>query len=141
MERTGPAAVLLFLMAATGCGGRQGSVSGVVTYNGRPLTGGTVVFIGADGKPSEPATIGPDGKYSATDVPAGRAKVAVDDPPPATPPPGSVPKEMANDPEVREARSRAVSYVPIPPKYRDPDQSGLAFDVKSGSNTFDIPLR
>ncbi len=32
------------------------------------------------------------------------------------------------------------TYVPIPEKYRSPDESGLKYTVKTGSQTYDIDL-
>ena len=47
-------------LGAAGCaGGKQASISGHVNYNGRPVTSGTVVLIGQDGKAA--------GYFSGTD--------------------------------------------------------------------------
>ena len=36
---------------------------------------------------------------------------------------------------------RDGKYVPIPPRYRDPEKSGLTYTVRAGSQTHDIELR
>src|SRR4051812_44690714 len=71
----------LLVLGVSGCGGTA-TVSGKVTYNGRPVTSGTVVFMDADGRPSPPAYIQADGTYSASNVPVGAVRVAIDNPPP-----------------------------------------------------------
>jgi hypothetical protein len=43
-----------------------------------------------------------------------------------------------DDPELKAAREQARKYVAIPPKYRDPNQSGLTATIKGGKN--DLPL-
>jgi hypothetical protein len=136
------ALLLLTLAGVPGCGKRLASVSGKVTYKNKPVTSGNVVFVGADGQPSPPAPIQPDGTYTATKVTPGPAKVVVDNPPPLNHGHGQhVPKEMANDPEIREAAKQTKSYVPTPPKYGDAKQSDLSADLKPGSNNFDIQLK
>lgn len=69
-----PAALLA---AICGCGGSNaGSVSGTVTYDGKPVTGGTLVFYSDTGSYS--AGIRPDGTYSITDMPPGEMTVTVE---------------------------------------------------------------
>ena len=53
----------------------KGSVSGKVTYKGKPLTGGVVILTDADGKVK--ADLGDDGTYKLN-VKPGQYKVAVD---------------------------------------------------------------
>lgn len=58
-------AVALLVMPFVGCGGRTVGVSGAVTFNGRPVEQGTIVFEPADGKG---ATLGgriDNGRYAA----------------------------------------------------------------------------
>jgi hypothetical protein len=126
----------------SGCGKRSATVSGQVTYKGKPVTSGTVVFFGADGQPSPPATVQEDGTYKATTVPTGPVKVVVDNPPPLQY--GlkqKAPKEMANDPEIQQAAQQAKNYVPTPPKYGDVKQSGLTTELSGGSNNYNIELK
>lgn len=78
----------LLLIGLAGCG--RGSpvtagVRGTVTFQGRPLAGGLVVFApdrdkGMGGKPVT-VTVAEDGSYSAGAVPVGWYRVALADPP------------------------------------------------------------
>jgi hypothetical protein len=77
------------LLSLTGCSQQAppapGVVRGVVTFQGRPLAGGLIVFApdrdkGNAGKPSS-ATIAADGSYELPDPAAGWYRVAIADPP------------------------------------------------------------
>jgi hypothetical protein len=150
------------LLLAAGCSG-PGTVSGKVSYKGKALPGGTVLFI-HEQKGSFSCKIQGDGSYSIADVPAGTVRIAV------TPPwsasdthggrvalakagkgftqeqlekmkqsmPGVDEKDLKNMMGIREAQERPSEL--IPPQYGDPDKSGLRYTVKSGSHTFDITL-
>jgi hypothetical protein len=134
-------ALLLLAAAAGGCGKSTATLSGTVTYRGRPVTSGEVVFLAEVGTATAHAPIGPDGHYTVKGVPRGTVKVAVDNPPPSWYATGQrLPAALANDPEVREARAQAAHYVPTPWPYRDPNHSGLTHSVESGSQTYDIDL-
>ena len=122
-----------------GCSRRSGTVSGTVTYQNKKVTSGVVVFVGADGKASQPAPIKEDGTYTAVNVPVGPVKVAVDNPPPAISTGGA--KLPAGDPEAQASAKEAARYVPTPLQYRNADKSGLTTTVKGGSNTYNIELR
>ena len=105
-------ALLVLAAAAGGCGKSTATLSGTVTYRGRPVTSGEVVFLAADGRTVAHAPIGPDGYYTVQGVPPGQARVAVDNPPPSWYATAQrLPAALANDPEVREARSQAAHHV------------------------------
>jgi hypothetical protein len=136
----------LFLTAAlatlvlAGCGGK-GTVSGQVRYNGQPLPSGDVAFLSEAGdKPVLHAMI-QDGQYSVSGLPAGPAQITVTTTAPAAPvklPPGVKQVEPAGGaPAETPAPGK---YVHIPPRYGRPDQSGLSYPVKRGSQTYDIDL-
>jgi hypothetical protein len=63
-------------LGLAGCGSSSGIVTGKVTYNNRPLKGGNVTFVGANGSAS--ARINEDGTYTIDKVPTGEAKIAVE---------------------------------------------------------------
>jgi hypothetical protein len=121
----GAAAVLVATaMLAAGCGREEPAavaVKGSVTFQGRPLAGGLVVFApdrekGNSGKPLN-ATIGPDGWYRLTaegsaGVTPGWYRVAIADPPGAF-------AEGAGRPR-------------FPAALRRPDRSGLDREVLAG---------
>ena len=130
-------------LAAAGCGNglNDCTLTGQVTYQGKPVVYGVVIVQGASGiKRSRP--IQPDGRYIVEGLPAGPVKITVEGPPeppdpatrlsqpthrPAGPPP--------NLPVIDRSK-----WVQLPEKYADPDQSGLATTVKRGTNPFDIDM-
>jgi hypothetical protein len=130
-------------LGVPGCSSRgSATVSGTVTYQGKKVTSGNVVFVGADGKASLPAHIQEDGTYTARRVPIGPVKVAVNNPPPVNYVPGvNVPRQMASDPEVQQVAREVAHYTPTPPQYADPGKSGLSTTLKGGSNSYNIALR
>lgn len=116
-------------LAAIGCSGSTGTVSGQVTYQGKPLPVGTVVFFGSgEGSPQATAIIA-DGKYQATDVPLGAVDITV-----STPEPRTTPDPLA------PAGTPQVEVIPIPKKYENKSASGLKLTVTGGSQTYDITL-
>lgn len=70
----------LFALAAliAGCARPVGSVSGTVTYNGKPLKAGSVVFVSTDGGQSHSAGLDENGAYSVAKITGGNYKVTVD---------------------------------------------------------------
>jgi hypothetical protein len=141
------------LVAAVGCGsddgiGKRYPVSGKVTYNGKPVEKGTISFVPevADGRPA--SAVIADGQYGeATTLTAGdgilpgKYKVtvsALDD--------VDISKAEAEQPggapdQVTVARIAAKAKPKVPLKYADAATSGLAFEAKAESNTFDIEMK
>jgi len=102
--------VLAGALAVAGCGRSSGTVTGTVTYKGKALKGGSVVFIPPAGGQAATvsAQIGEDGTFTAEKVPVGDVKVTVD-----------------------------TSYLK---PARGPAQTPLKYSVKGGSQKYDIPL-
>jgi len=137
----------LLLAAAivmTGCSGGLSTISGTVSYAGKPLKGGNLTFV-SSGKPSVGTTIDKDGKYTAKGVPSGKVAVAVETESlnpgrrggmKYSPPPGQQAPAGLGAKE-----DTADRYVQIPPNYADPEQSGLTLEVKGGSQTYNIELK
>jgi hypothetical protein len=135
-----------------GCGGpRVAKVSGRVTYAGRPVSGGKVLFYPEAGRMAL-GEIGPDGRYTLTTFQPGDGaligghRVAIE----ATRVgPGSyqAPKNLAEEKE----RSRGagpggkvlvagkVDWL-VPEKYARPELSGLTATVRGGRNDIDFDL-
>jgi len=127
-----------FLLGLTaGCGGGRGSVSvsGKVTYDGKPLTVGSVSYHPDASKANtgKAILVGPidaQGQYTLTDagkpgVPPGWYKVTVTAGVPSNPKDEySLPKSL------------------IPTKYNEPGQTPLAIEVKAGaaSGAYDLTL-
>src|SRR5262245_2949554 len=63
------------LAGACGCADTA-TVTGKVSYRGRPVTYGSVIFLSAD-KTARSGVIGPDGTYTVEGVHPGQAKVGV----------------------------------------------------------------
>jgi hypothetical protein len=133
-------ALLPLLLLATGCSGR-GDVAGKVSLDGKPLPAGTIIF--QSGKRAVSADI-KDGEYTATGVPAGDVKVAVET--------GSIKAkaEMLGagvkmtgkeaGPQAQKAKELLAKYLHIPERYADPNKSGLTAKVNSGSNQKNFDL-
>jgi hypothetical protein len=119
------AGLVLFL---SGCA-NQGTVSGKVSLNGKPLPGGVVTVIDGDGQ-SHTGGISKTGTYSVSNIAPGKALVTV--------------VTMGSRPSVKGPEAGPSNslgeYVPVPAKYMDPQQSGLALDVKAGKQEFDIQM-
>jgi len=129
--------LLTSLAFSTGCPskgkGPKNSVSGKVTLDSQPVTG-TVVFIYADNKEvSSPTNL--QGVYTIADPPTGQVKVLV------KPLPGTGPGlKPIPGPELPKVSS-AGEGVPPPAKYADVRTTDLIYEVKTGTHTFDIPLK
>lgn len=154
----------LLISATLGCGGK-GTVKGTVTIDGSPLPAGRIAFIPSKGVAASGEI--KDGQYTVTGVPSGDAKVTVETttikeriaslnlppktslsgmrPPPGAQMPDNVKKDLEeeqkiNEKNLQELKALQAVYRPIPDKYSKPETSGLTFTVKSGSNTFAVPL-
>jgi hypothetical protein len=147
-----PLGFLCLLVLAVGCSS-YASVKGKVTYQGKALTGGTVLFT-SPGKGSQTAIIGEDGSYSIDKIAAGPVKIAVETQsvqPPITgftkggppksmePPKGVTPPGAANP--VYGSGGKKRTAVKIPENYADPDKSGLTYTVKTGAQDHPIDLK
>jgi len=138
----------VFLIAMTGllagCGrsGSSSSVTGSVTYKGKPVTGGTMLLHGKD--KVFPASLGPDGNYICPSVPAGEYTVTINTEGlkknVVDPVIGGEEQKLFENKDLAKARASIPAYVPIPGKYADAKTSGLTLTVGSGSNTKDLQL-
>lgn len=126
--------VKLCLLASSlvfsGCGPDEpvyeyGTVSGVVTYQGKPLDHGRVIFQHASG-PAVDAPINADGTYKLNAV-VGETRVAVDCRKPDRQL-GGVRKEVIPGESL------------IPEKLSSTERSGLTYTIKPGEDTYDIKL-
>jgi hypothetical protein len=133
--------VVVFVPILSGCGKSKGTVSGTVTYQGKPLPGGFITIIPEQGEAGAfRGKIEPNGAYRVSDIPAGPVKIGVQ----ALEPPKH-PEAMLSPEEIAKgAKAPAISpgtYMRIPPIYNDPDKSGLGFTVNGGTQEHDIPLK
>ena len=136
--------VPLVMLLAAGCGGGGVDVAGTVTYQGKPLSYGTVVLVGSDGLPKS-GQVGPGGAFTVQGVPPGTAKVAVSSPrppgmpDPARPEPGAKGRDAdlldgkTPRPEPPPAATAIIAgWTPIPDDYGDPLKSKLTVEIKAG---------
>jgi hypothetical protein len=133
-----------------GCSSSQGTITGKITYQGKPLPAGTVTFVPTQGGHAVTSEI-QDGEYKVTKVPVGLVKIAVTTPSQA-PSPQFLETKMALPADLLEKAQpgksaespakapKAKKPVPIPTKFSDPDKSGLTYTVKRGPQVFDIDL-
>ena len=147
-----------------GCSKPPATVTGIVTYKGKPLTSGSVSFFCDQDQAVKNSKIDSDGNYKLTNVPPGRAKIAVVSAPEVKVPigmsmsaesmGGPAGEKYVGNPALKTGKSSSTAktsstakkkasepkYVKIPESYSDPEKSGLAYTVKSGKNTHDIDL-
>jgi hypothetical protein len=129
-------ALALLFTVALGCGRKQGMetapVSGKVTYKGKPVPNGTVMFVPAEG-PAATGEIGPDGSYKLTTYAnndgavLGTHKVSIT----------ALQDTGGGLPEQRSGTPPSL----LPSKYLSHDTSGLTAEVKASDNqvNFDLP--
>ncbi|MGH7170412.1 MAG: carboxypeptidase-like regulatory domain-containing protein [Gemmataceae bacterium] len=120
--------LLWTLVVVAGCGGGQGKVTGTVNYRGKPLPNGTVSFFDKDNKVVGTSSI-TDGKYTIRNVLPGSVKITVAMAPLSPPTPAGAKDIPAT-----------IESISIPSKYDLPDQSGLTYEIKPGSQEHPIDL-
>jgi hypothetical protein len=129
--------VLCVLAVAAGCARPTGTVSGTVTYNGQALSVGTVTFVPQEG-PAQVCSIEPDGRYTVRKVPVGPCNISVVAGPPSRGMWNLDEKKMVDGSPATKQSPRSIR---IPPRYQDPNQSGLTCMVQRGDNSYDINLK
>jgi len=143
-------AAALSLVAAAGCGGKPdapASISGKVTYNNAPLTGGTITFQPKEGVPFG-RPIEADGTYTMSDITPGDYSVVIETESinPAKPKKtysgaGQVASTGGSSPPTGPSQATPPTYVKIDTKYGDAKSSGLTVTVTAGGKqTKDFPL-
>ena len=131
--RHGLVAILLAAVSLCGCGTSgppKGMVHGKVSFDGQPVSEGTIRFENKHGV-SLNANLGPDGNYQVQTyeglgLPPGTYQVAV------------VPRVAAAAQPMLVGAARPAEEIPefphIPPKYRSISTSGLSINVQVGEN-------
>jgi hypothetical protein len=120
------------VVAVAGCTGKgvkKVTVHGTVSYKGQPLRSGILKFVGPDGSYSA-ASIQTDGTYIITDVVPGEVKVGVMEAPQSA---GS-----SSSDERPGAKSPPVS---LPPKYHDPETSGVTYTITPDTKELPIEIK
>ncbi len=135
--------VSIGLVLLIGCAkrGTGGSVSGTVTYNGKPVNRATLFFrpTSYEGKDID-ITTSADGTFNASNIPPGEYKIFIEGsrlPADATKSP-QIPKGMdpAKADEMKkkfeQMRGPAAATIPFPQKYRKAETSDLSCTITEG---------
>jgi hypothetical protein len=128
MPRSLAAIVLLGLIAfSSGCSRGKCTISGRVTLEGRPLPAGVITFHCQTGNREVVNAKIQDGNFSVDDVPIGPVKITV------TP----IPSQGDKGADQRQSSGGAL---PVPNRYRTPEESLLQLEVKGKSQQFNVDL-
>src|SRR5262249_19922925 len=143
--------VLCLVALTVGCTGgpkrstKHVDVSGQVTYNGKPVTGGEVSFV-AEGGFSSKGIIDKNGNYTIS-APVGNVKISVNNTMLSKGAGGEGTKHStgmkgAGKPrsDASEARKLEGTYIRLPTKYLSVDTSPLTYVVKNETQTYNIEL-
>jgi hypothetical protein len=134
---------------------KTGIVAGKVMYNGRPVTGGKISFVGSPDVSSVPVEgrINPDGSFTVSNVPMGLCKVSFDTSSlkdidftkipvgggrggPGGPGGGGPGAGKGGPPRgMGGPGNNTPRYMEIPKKYYDPETSGETVEVAQGETT------
>ena len=141
MRRSGAVLLPLLLAIAGGCS-KTATVTGKVTYQGRPVTYGSVIFLNAD-KTARSSVIAPDGSYRIEGVLPGTVKIAVISRDPAKG--RSVVRGRKSPPTDKTAGASpsvpATGWFPLPARFESPASSGLSCNVDSGPSGHDVEMK
>ena len=151
--RFAPLLAGLFALGLAGCNtgdglNHGGKLSGKVTIDGKPLKGGNVTLLSADGKHSVQGFINGEGTYSVSEPPLGKVTIVVQTSQlrgSAVPKGGDAGKgagkgEGSRGMTLPDPKDIGLGYTEIPDKYENAATSGLTVEVKPGDQTHDIPL-
>jgi len=133
---------LMFGLSACGAG-NPASITGKVTYAGKPVLMGSVVFVCSD-RQQRSAMIEADGTFRILDAVSGEAKAAVESPKPEPPPPASsrgIDRDRGGAPRRAPPVNELSKWFAIPEKYARVDTSGLVYKLSRGSNDITIELK
>lgn len=134
-------AIVFFMLASVGCGKsptEQGEVTGTVSYQGKPLPGGSISFLSERGFQSS-AVISPEGHFRIKSV-VGPCKVTIDNRMLSKDQRNRGPRLKSSPPGTTAPATVEGTYVPLPDKYLSFEKSGLTCEVQKGSQTRDFPL-
>lgn len=133
------AALAVALPIVAGCGAGKGDISGKVKYKGEVLPGGSVQFMTPGG--AFTSEIASDGSYSISGAATGPAKISITYQDPRYVEYMNALVISARDPSKPKPKGNPDDFNKVPTKYTDPNTSGLTYEVKSGSQSYDIELK
>ena len=124
--------LMLASLLLAGCGDGKSTVTGTVTMDGTPLTGGNVSFMPEGGGPMASGAISETGEFTLytnanPGAAPGKYKVTVN--PPFEASGGSAGDGSTSQPSGNEKKVRS-----IPQKYQNSSTTDLKAEVKAGAN-------
>jgi hypothetical protein len=134
-----------------GCGPRVGTISGEVTFQGKPVPGGLLTFRHEDDSVNSVSyELQPDGKYHI-DIEVGKVMVCIDNREfepraatmPAMPPGMNLPADVVKSMQASTKEASKVSdrWVKLPEKYYQIETSDVQIDVRGGKQTANIEFK
>lgn len=124
-------------VSVSGCGGSgKCSVSGKVTFKGKPVYGGVVTLMNDKDAPAMGA-IDFEGNYKVDNAPTGKVRIGVVSQKP------QAPRDRGGDRMKGTAVPGAgdpTKWFTVDEKYADPNSSGKEMTLKGGANTINIDL-
>jgi hypothetical protein len=141
IRKRGWSLLLVLLPAACGCS-KTATVTGKVTYQGRPVVHGSITFV-RDAQTARSAAIQPDGSYTVEDVPLGTMKVCVFSRDPRKGRSVVISQQAARsgDKTADESKAPVDGWFPLPPKFEAAATSGLTCNVASRRVHHDLKLQ
>jgi hypothetical protein len=146
-----PLCAALLALALAGCGGGTGlntggALTGTVSLDGKPIKGGNVLVVSEDGRLSASGFVNGEGTYTVPEPPLGKVKVAIQTSHlrgsfvPKSGEKGGGKGEGSRGMVMPDPKDIGLEFVAIPDKYEKPETSGLATEVKGGTETYDLAL-
>ncbi|VTR98078.1 hypothetical protein [Tuwongella immobilis] len=120
----------LMLVGMVGCGPGTTSATGKVTFQGKPLPGGSLTLLAEDGVAYSSA-ISPDGGFTIAVMPTGTAKVGVLPPRGGNTGKPKLAERGAGGKADRPTRGGGAEAVALPEKFADPNASGVTVVISS----------
>jgi hypothetical protein len=136
--------VSIGLVLLMGCGGKRnqnGSLSGTIRYNGKPVNGATLLLHPASGEGSGVnVPVAQDGTFSLGDVPPGEYKIVVKGSKPpkemekmAKPPKGMDPAKAAEmEQRYQQVFGKDAPTIAFPDKYKKVESTDLKCTIGQG---------
>jgi hypothetical protein len=134
--------LLLSILVLTACGcSRTATVTGKVTYQGRPVVHGFVTFLSAQ-ETARSGVIQPDGSYTVENVPLGRMRITVFSRNPAKGRSTVRVEQPAEtgDKKAGSGKPTVAGWFPLPPKFEAVATSGLTCTVDARTMRHDLEL-
>lgn len=108
------------------------TLEGTVSYGNEKVLVALVIVQGE--KSSATGDVGEDGRYKVENVPLGEVKIAVNTD-------AGKGKQMSKAMAQSQGKAKALpKVIDVPPKYANPETSGLKTSIKKGSNTYDVVI-